>query len=61
MQYGGVETFPLYPIRRVALFRTAFAELLARDRIFMNRRPILPLLRHLFTDSIEDLVRFLEG
>ena len=36
-------------------------QLFARDRIFMNRLPNVPLLQHLFTDSIEDLVRFLEG
>ena len=36
-------------------------QLFACDRIFMNRRPNFPLLHHLFTDSIEDLVRFLEG
>ena len=36
-------------------------QLFARDRIFMNRLPNFPLLHHLFTDSIEDLVRFLEG
>ena len=49
-----------YPIRRVALFRTD-AALFAPYRIFMNRRPNFPLLHHLFADSIEDLVRFLEG
>ena len=36
-------------------------QLFARDRIFMNRRPKFPLLHHLFIDSVEDLVRFLES
>ena len=62
MQCGGIETDPRSPTRRVQL--PCFVKLLqlfARDRIFMNRRPKLPLLHQLFTDSIDDLVRFLEG